>query len=907
MALLILSLGLVLIPPTTSLGQDSTPPPTGTWQTYDDTDPRLLYESGEWETFTVSQAAGGTLTGTASPGATLTVCFWGTGIRVLYSKGPEGGVFKSWLDGYWLQQADNAADSYSYGHVLAFEDLDPSTSLEGLPPGQHRLVIATVEDALWIEAIQVQGTLLDPSKSEAVKPKATPTPGHTPTPARESLQSQPITPSEARLLQTTAIPVANVTELINAVASSNSNCGVHTIIEMAEGTYSLTAPTDTVFYGNNGLKVNCTLTINGNGSTITRNSGTVFRIIGVGPGATLTLNDVTLSNGQATDVGGSGVVSVQGTVYINRSRIISNTVAVTNGFQILGGGVYSYEGNLIIEESEISGNSNNSTVGDGGGIGVIAGTASIMRSDIRNNSTTRDGGGVAMLFMSTATAILNDSDIVGNNRISVFANWGANAKKNWWGSSQGPSVGTYRTASQDMVGTNREVVVPDSVSSTVQYFPFKILVVSAFPGVTQEALDMHAVAGENGLYLHHGPTLNGKRQPENIIAWEDKVSALARLEFLQENQPSQVWYQIETSEEETGWIVARMEDKFYIDEVTADTDPCDGKIPSGSDLTFIYDRQAASDFAVLQSTENNVSAPAPYKVSRRIENLPYAHFVYDALSAGTGSAIFVSEAIWMGGLPMTVGNPDSCNLQPGPADVGWRYCHRADPLRGLTSPPWDFHESLGEYFTDAPFPPWSTNPNNNNTIDDKGEQVMLPVPPFSENDRITALDFSGILNISGGGDITFDQNEISRRIRDGLGLVNDEVRLQAGDYLWIDSLPHHGLVIVGWGLTQTCSSALTAPGALFANYVLAKDAPDTVIPEQDGVAQAVPYVADFVGYYPNMQQSPIPRPFYCTRYQEPGKPNFSAHAWYFYTLPDAITLSPVELFVDQTWSWTSSD
>src|SRR5690606_29374772 len=99
-------------------------------------------------------------------------------------------------------------------------------------------------------------------------------------------------------------------ELINAVASSNGNCGVHTIIEMTQGLYGLTAPTDTAFYGNNGLKVNCTLTINGNGSTITRNSGTNFRIFGVDSGANLTLNNVTIHNGWATATGGGGILSV---------------------------------------------------------------------------------------------------------------------------------------------------------------------------------------------------------------------------------------------------------------------------------------------------------------------------------------------------------------------------------------------------------------------------------------------------------------------------------------------------------------------------------------------------------------------------------------------------------------------
>src|SRR5690606_4095801 len=97
-----------------------------------------------------------------------------------------------------------------------------------------------------------------------------------------------------------------------------------------------------------------------------------------------------------------------------QSRIVSNIVDIDNGFQILGGGVYSYYGNLTIEESEISNNVNDSQVGDGGGIGIIAGMATITRSDIRNNSTTRDGGGVSMLFNSSG--IVNMSCIVGNDR-----------------------------------------------------------------------------------------------------------------------------------------------------------------------------------------------------------------------------------------------------------------------------------------------------------------------------------------------------------------------------------------------------------------------------------------------------------------------------------------------------------
>src|SRR5690606_5896399 len=88
-------------------------------------------------------------------------------------------------------------------------------------------------------------------------------------------------------------------------------------------------------------------------------------------------------------------------------------------------------------------------------------------------------------------------------------------------------------------------------------------------------------------------------------------------------------------------------------------------------------------------------------------------------------------------------------LQPGPADVGWRYCHRTTPLLGLSSPPWRFHESLAEYFTDAVLDPGSSLPNSVISSADKGSQVVFS-SPITEVDRLTPNDFIGILNVSGG-------------------------------------------------------------------------------------------------------------------------------------------------------------
>ncbi|WP_162909884.1 hypothetical protein [Aggregatilinea lenta] len=901
LCLVVLLLGLALLPQQVSFGQGPETPSSSIWQTYSATDPLLIYSNGTWQTAAQPEAQSGVVNSSISPGATLTVTFEGTAVRLFYSVGPEGQTISSQLDDGSVTTVYSYGDSYSYGNVLPYVDLTP---------GRHVLTVTNGQGTIWIEAVQVKGALLSANAtaspqvtSETTLEAATATP--TPTGPEEVGAFQPQAASALQALADVTVSADNVADLIYEIA--HANCANHTIIELVEdGTYSLTSVNNTSSYGANGLPIiQCTITINGNGSIIQRSISTKFRIFDVRSGGTLTLSNVTIQGGSATDTGGSGILSVYGTVHLFGSKVQDNVLDINTSFQMLGAGIYSYYGTLTIDGSEISGNSNTCQVGDGGGVGVIAGNAHITNSSIHDNSTTRDGGGIAMLFNSLTTAIINDSEIVNNNRIAVFANWGANARKNWWGSSYGPQVDVYKTLAQGVVTASVEVVESDSVNSAVQYYPFKISIVSTSPGMTQEALDMQSVASESGVCLHNGPTLNAKRQPESIIPWGSKVIPETRLEFPQTSLPSQVWYQVETDEGEEGWIAIRMEDKYYIDSVTTDSDPLE-EMYAPSSVSFEYNRQAAAEYAIAQATENNTSAPPDQQVSRRIEDSPYAYFLYDALSTGTGSAVFVSEAIWMGGLPMTVGDPTSCDVQPGViANMGWRYCPRTGTT-GLTSPPWDFHESLGEYFTDATLPP-SSSKHPNNTIADKGSQVMFSVPPFLQNDRITAPDFSGILDVSGGGGITFVQEGISLLVRDGLGLVNGEALLQAGDYMWIDSNPYHGLVIVGWGLTQICSSALADSGPLFTNYVDALNAPNELIPEQAGVAQAVPYVADFLGYYPNNLQSPIPRPFYCTRYQEPGKTNFSVHDWYFYILPDSITLSPAELYVDPIWSWTSND
>jgi hypothetical protein len=126
------------------------------WTTFEDTDPMLFYENGDWQTFAVTGAVGGTLIGTADPGATLTVYFEGVSARVIFSGGPEGRTFSAQIDDSPVQTADSFSETYNYSHVLEFN---------GLPDHGHILTVTNGEGAIWIEAIQVQGNLIEPPPS----------------------------------------------------------------------------------------------------------------------------------------------------------------------------------------------------------------------------------------------------------------------------------------------------------------------------------------------------------------------------------------------------------------------------------------------------------------------------------------------------------------------------------------------------------------------------------------------------------------------------------------------------------------------------------------------------------------------------------------------------------------------
>jgi len=273
---------------------------------------------------------------------------------------------------------------------------------------------------------------------------------------------------------------------------------------------------------------------------------------------------------------------------------------------------------------------------------------------------------------------------------------------------------------------------------------------------------------------------------------------------------------------------------------------------------------------------------------------------------------------------MTVGASDSCGGFPSNSrnDFGWRYC--GENLQ--TSPPWDFHEAVIEYFTYKSSLP-GTNapsivPNTSIYPTDKNSGIFINYPTF----ELRFLDMNNYIYLSGGYFTDLDGlvNYLSTRLGWITSGVNPPVLqpiLQAGDYVWINSFnsssggDYHGLVVVGWAEPLSCEGALQhidnsatnlwftyENGNIYKTYNEAYNSPNVTKTPQ-GAARVVPYVADYTN--PSTTQRPMPRPFYCTWYDDTAS-GFVSHDWYFYRIPKQMHFLKNQLFVNPNWGWTLS-
>ena len=150
------------------------------------------------------------------------------------------------------------------------------------------------------------------------------------------------------------------------------------------------------------------LTIDGIGQTITINGNNATQIAAIQPSASLTLKNLTITNGYTYSFGGG--ITNGGTL------VIENSVFSTNNAGYGGGGIYS-RGAVTVTDSIISDNSANM----GGGIYNDGGTLVVTNSVFSGNIATKDEGGGIYVFSGT----LSITDSTFSNNISSLSSGGA--------------------------------------------------------------------------------------------------------------------------------------------------------------------------------------------------------------------------------------------------------------------------------------------------------------------------------------------------------------------------------------------------------------------------------------------------------------------------------------------------
>lgn len=190
-----------------------------------------------------------------------------------------------------------------------------------------------------------------------------------------------------------------------AIQEANASAGADSITFSAGGPFAITlagAGEDQAATGDLDIAPGG-LTITGNGAAQTViDGGALDRVLEVQASASLTLNDVTIRNGQTSTYGG-GLASA-GALTLNRVTLANNQAG------LLGGGLFVGAGQAVVSRSLIHANQ---AAGDGGGAYLDSGA--ILRlvnvTVAANTATAGSGGG---LYTNNAALVLFNVTVSGN-------------------------------------------------------------------------------------------------------------------------------------------------------------------------------------------------------------------------------------------------------------------------------------------------------------------------------------------------------------------------------------------------------------------------------------------------------------------------------------------------------------
>ncbi len=215
----------------------------------------------------------------------------------------------------------------------------------------------------------------------------------------QAAQAATITVNESTCTLADAIVSANTD---TASGGCPAGSGGDTIILQTDVTLAAALP-----------EIASTITIEGGGHFISGNNNeTVIRVLTVGSRGKLTLNETTITGGNAASGSGGGIDN-SGTVTLTNCTVGGNTATG------MGGGIFN-NGTVTLTNSTVSGNKTSSYYSFGGGI-YNMGTVMLTNSTVSGNTaytyTYSCGGGI----FNIGTVTLTNSTVSGNTAYNTYS------------------------------------------------------------------------------------------------------------------------------------------------------------------------------------------------------------------------------------------------------------------------------------------------------------------------------------------------------------------------------------------------------------------------------------------------------------------------------------------------------
>jgi filamentous hemagglutinin family protein len=268
------------------------------------------------------------------------------------------------------------------------------------PGGTHSPADSTIDASTIVTALNLNNVTLQADNSiainAAIDASANANPGNLRLIAPIALLNQPIGLRGSSTLSGTATTVnvgagGTVQNGVDVAAPTGAT------VTLAAATYTLDRP----------VTIAKNVTVRGAGAANTTVSGgNTSRVFQINPLQTVTLEEMTIANGNAGAENGGGIFN-------NSSNLTINGSVITNNRAFEGGGIYNRDGSLSLNSSTVS---NNTATLNGGGVNNLYATLTLNASTISGN-TAGYGAGVYSFTdptLSSQRTTIRNSTLSGN-------------------------------------------------------------------------------------------------------------------------------------------------------------------------------------------------------------------------------------------------------------------------------------------------------------------------------------------------------------------------------------------------------------------------------------------------------------------------------------------------------------